>query len=61
MSKNCGCNNKSCGIDPCKCALFLLVLSRAGIINQCTGTILVYIFLLCCGFGCQSGSLCCNR
>ncbi|WP_461204721.1 hypothetical protein [Clostridium sp. DL1XJH146] len=59
MSKcknNCSC----CGIDPCKVCLFLLILFRAGIINQNSGSILVFIFLLCCGQGAQQ-SLCCNR
>jgi hypothetical protein len=69
MSKKCKyecrCNNKcgAIGIDPCKCALFLLVLNRAGIISPNTGTILVFLFLLCCG-GCggnASQGLCCNR
>ncbi|GAA0180637.1 hypothetical protein SH2C18_32920 [Clostridium sediminicola] len=61
MSKKCRCNRGcGCGIDPCRCALFLLILCKAGIINQNTGSILVFVFLLCCGFGCRQ-SICCNN
>lgn len=52
----CGCG----GFDPCRLALFLLVLKRACIIDHETATILIFLFLLCCkGFStsgiCASG------
>lgn len=40
------------GFDPCRLALFLLILKRACIIDHETATILIFLFLLCCkGFG----------
>lgn len=43
------------GFDPCKLALFLLVLKKACIIDHETATILIFLFMLCCrGFGNQS-------
>ncbi|WP_461204720.1 hypothetical protein [Clostridium sp. DL1XJH146] len=59
MSKKCGydTNCKCGGFDPCKVALFLLVLFRAGIISPNTGITLVLLFLLCCG-GTSCGSIC---
>ncbi|GAA0180636.1 hypothetical protein SH2C18_32910 [Clostridium sediminicola] len=63
MSKRCryknNCN-RSCGFDPCRVALFLLVLNRAGIISPNTGIILVLLFLLCCS-GCRPQGICCGR
>ncbi|WMJ79473.1 hypothetical protein RBU49_11285 [Clostridium sp. MB40-C1] len=50
----CGC----CGFDPCRLALFLLVLRRANIIDSETGTILIFLFLLCCG-GFKRQGICC--
>ncbi|MCY6355426.1 hypothetical protein [Clostridium sp. ZS2-4] len=50
----CGCG----GFDPCKLALFLLVLKRANIIDNETGTLLVFLFLLCCG-GFRKQGICC--
>lgn len=46
------------GFDPCKLALFLLVLKKACIIDHETGTILVFLFLLCCG-GFRRQGICC--
>lgn len=46
------------GFDPCKLALFLLVLKRACIIDNETGTLLVFLFLLCCG-GFRRQGICC--
>ncbi|WP_461204719.1 hypothetical protein [Clostridium sp. DL1XJH146] len=56
-SRDCCCS----GINPCKVALFLIILKRTGIISPNTGTLLVYIFLLCCGQGSSQGICCCNR
>ncbi|QGU94258.1 hypothetical protein GOM49_03240 [Clostridium bovifaecis] len=43
------------GFDPCRLALFLLILKRACIIDHETATILIFLFLLCCrGFGSRS-------
>ncbi len=58
MSKKreCCCERKCGGFDPCKVALFLLILFRAGIISPNTGITLVLLFLLCCGTSC--GSIC---
>lgn len=50
----CGC----CGFDPCRLALFLIVLKRACIIDSETGTLLVFLFLLCCG-GFRKQGICC--
>lgn len=46
------------GFDPCKLALFLLVLKKACIIDHETGTLLVFLFLLCCG-GFRRQGICC--
>lgn len=55
----CGCNRGG-GFDPCRVALFLIVLKKAGIISPNTAALLVFLFLLCCGQrSCQS--LCCGR
>lgn len=53
--------NLGCGLggfDPCKLALFLLVLKKACIIDHETGTLLVFLFLLCCG-GFRRQGICC--
>lgn len=64
-SRDCGCGcgfgfgpavagiGSGCGgFDPCRLALFLLILKRACIIDHETATILIFLFLLCCrGFG----------
>jgi hypothetical protein len=48
------------GFDPCKLALFLLILKRACIIDHETATILIFLFLLCCkGFGSNRGICAC--
>jgi hypothetical protein len=48
------------GFDPCKLALFLLILKRACIIDHETATILIFLFLLCCkGFGNRGGICAC--
>lgn len=61
-SSNCGCGcgypmgyapvagiGSGCGgFDPCRLALFLLILKRACIIDHETATILIFLFLLCC-------------
>lgn len=40
------------GFDPCRLALFLLILKKACIIDAESATILIFLFLLCCkGFG----------
>lgn len=49
----CGCG----GFDPCKLALFLLILKRACIIDHETATILIFLFMLCCK-GFASRGLC---
>ncbi|MEL7596884.1 MAG: hypothetical protein AAGU01_01640 [Clostridiaceae bacterium] len=66
----CGCRNMGnvgnvgnvgcgiCGFDPCRLALFLLVLKKACIIDHETGTLLVFLFLLCCG-GFRRQGICC--
>lgn len=53
---NVGCG--ICGFDPCRLALFLLVLKKACIIDHETGTLLVFLFLLCCG-GFRKQGICC--
>lgn len=53
---NVGCG--ICGFDPCRLALFLLVLKKACIIDHETGTLLVFLFLLCCG-GFRRQGICC--
>ncbi|MCY6369661.1 hypothetical protein [Clostridium ganghwense] len=54
----CGGYGHGGGFDPCKLALFLLVLKRACIIDNETGTLLVFLFLLCCG-GFKKQGICC--
>ncbi|MCY6484448.1 hypothetical protein OW763_08865 [Clostridium aestuarii] len=62
MSKRCSSRRCSCGgFDPCKLALFLIVLRKSCIIDAETGTLLIFLFLLCCGGLCKSGICCCGR
>jgi hypothetical protein len=46
------------GFDPCRLALFLLILKRACIIDHETATILIFLFLLCCSRGFGSRGIC---
>lgn len=46
------------GFDPCRLALFLLILKRACIIDHETATILIFLFLLCCSKGFGSRGIC---